>query len=301
MKKGKPFLIGIGELLWDILPDGKKMGGAPANFIYHVTQMGCEGEVISAVGNDSEGKELIAVLNDRNIKSDLIGIEAQYPTGSVTVSIDESGNPSYIIHEDVAWDNIKINEKITNKVKQADAICFGTLAQRNNVSRNCIMDCLYNANSKCLKIFDINLRQKFYSKEIILKSLLMADVLKINEEELQIVAFLLKIKGLENEILDKLADKFRLKFIALTKGAGSSILFSAIRKSCIDSPVIDVVDCIGAGDSFTAMLVSGLLKGLPIEEIHRKAVEFSAWVCTKSGATPDYNHEIKEIFNINKF
>jgi len=299
MKKGQPYVIGIGELLWDKLPDGKKMGGAPANFIYHATQMGCEGEVISAVGDDSEGKELIAALNERNINSDLIGIESQYPTGTVTVSLDDSGDPSYIIHENVAWDNIRISEKIRNKVKQADAICFGTLAQRNGVSRNSILECLNSAGSECLKIFDINLRQQFYSKKIINKSLQLADVLKINQEELQIIAKLLKIKGKENEMLDTLAGTFRLKIIALTNGADSSILFFAGRISCIKTPVVDVADCIGAGDSFTAVLVSGLLKGLPIEEIHRKAVDLSAWVCTKAGATPDYNREIKKILNIN--
>ncbi|MBA7558061.1 Ribokinase [subsurface metagenome] len=169
------------------------------------------------------------------------------------------------------------------------------------MSRNSILECLNSAGSKCLKILDINLRQQFYSKEIIHKSLQLADVLKINQEELHIIAKLLKIKGKENEMLDTLAGTFRLKIIALTNGADSSILFFAGRISCIETPVVDVADCIGAGDSFTAMLVSGLLKGLPLEEIHRKAVDLSAWVCTKAGATPDYNREIKKILNINNF
>ncbi len=288
MNKKAPIVIGVGELLWDIFPDGKKMGGAPANFIYHISNLGFKGYVVSAVGNDENGRELFVELKNKNIDTSYIETN-NHPTGTVSVSLDSEGNPSYTIHENVAWDFIELNNNKLNLALSADAICFGSLAQRNNVTRHTIESFLFNTNPACIKVFDINLRQNYYSKQIIRNSLELADVLKVNEEELTIVGYMENIKNSEKYIMKKLLEKYELSLIALTKGDKSSIFYTKDEISILDTPKVQVVDTVGAGDSFTATLVAGLLKNMQIKEIHRQAADISAWVCTQAGATPEYN------------
>lgn len=295
MKDGKHYVIGIGELLWDVLPEGKKMGGAPANFAYHINNTGCMADIISSVGDDEDGNELIDALLNRGLQTHLVQKNSISPTGTVSVSLDDKGNPSYIIHENVAWDNIEFVNALEENLGLTDAICFGSLAQRNTVSAETIRECLKSVNANCLRIFDINLRQQFYSPEIIVESLHMTDVLKINEDEIRVIADLFDLGKDENNILNDLTDEFNLKLIALTKGADSSVLFSQNEISTVRTPEVGVVDTVGAGDSFTAVLVAGLLKGDALRSIHQKAVDVSAWVCTMPGATPVYNDHIKEI------
>lgn len=295
MKDGKYYVIGIGELLWDVLPNGKALGGAPANFAYHINNTGCTGSIISSLGDDDNGRELIDSLLSKKLEVDLIQIDSNLPTGTVSVSLDKKGKPSYLIHKNVAWDNIKFTKAIEKSLISSDAICFGSLAQRNSVSASTIRECLSRVSPNCLMVFDINIRQQFYSPEIIEESLLMADVLKINEDEISLIADMFDLGKDENRILNVLSKKFKLRLIALTKGADSSVLFSGEEISTIRTPEVNVVDTVGAGDSFTAVLVSGLLKGDSLRSIHKKAVDVSAWVCTRPGATPEYTDTIRDL------
>jgi len=283
-----PLVVGIGELLWDIFPDGKKMGGAPANVIYHAIQTGCTGYVISSVGNDDLGKSLLSEMVKRNINDAYVGISDLYPTGTVTVKLDKRGIPAYTINEHVAWDYIRIDNKNLKLVKEADAICFGSLAQRNETSRNTIVSLLNNSSDDALKVFDLNLRQDYYNHSVINQSLEICNVLKLNEDELEELTAIFELSGTVDNRLKHFSEKYDIDLIALTKGAGSSILFTPEKQSELPSPYIDIADTVGAGDCFTAMIIAGLLKEMPLDTIHKMAVDLSAWVCSRKGATPEY-------------
>ncbi len=276
--------IGIGEILWDLLPDGKKLGGAPANFAFHANQMGIHSGIISAIGQDAPGREIEDLIHDSHILN-LIH-KSDKPTGTVSVKLDQDGIPAYIIHEQVAWDFIDPSIEAFEFARNADAICFGTLAQRSEKSRQSIRKVIQETPYHAFRVFDINLRQQFYSGIIIEESLQLANVLKINEEEIIIFAELFNISGDEFEIVNTILNKFDLKYLALTKGAQGSWLIGSDEKSYLDTPKVTTVDTVGAGDSFTAAMVAGFLRHLPLKEIHRLAVEVSAFVCTCEGATP---------------
>ncbi len=281
----KPLVAGIGELLWDILPTGKQVGGAPCNFAYHAMHAGCESIVISAVGNDQSGDELLKELGSLNINCEFVQ-RNHFPTGTVTVSVNERGHPQYIIHENVAWDNILVNSEMLIKISGLDALCFGSLGQRNSISANSIQKVLESVKPGCLKVFDINLRQNFYSSEIIKKSLEFADFLKLNEGELPILTKILGLPGNLESQLNQLIHLFSLRYIAYTMGEKGSVVKGCKEYSFLEAPKVNVTDTVGAGDSFTAVLVSGLLKGLPLTEIHETATQTAAYVCTQKGATP---------------
>ena len=285
-------VIGIGEILWDMLPDGKQLGGAPTNFAYHARQLGLESSIISCVGKDESGDEIIQIIKDREIISFIDTIDK--PTGTVSVKLDKNGIPKYIIHEDVAWDFITPSESAIEFASQADAICFGTLAQRSETSYYSIQETLKTVPDTALKVFDINMRQRFYNETIIRNSLQKANVLKINDEEILVFADIFGISGDEFEIMHQILDNHQLKILALTKGAQGSWLISQEEDSYLDTPNVSVADTVGAGDSFTAGLVAGLLNNKPIKEIHRSAVDISAFVCTQKGATPILPDYIKE-------
>lgn len=283
----KPLVVGIGEILWDILPSGKKLGGAPANFAYHAGELGCEAYIISSVGNDKLGNEILDILNTLGLSSRYIQIDECHPTGTVEVQLDNNGIPSYIIHENVAWDYIKVNEKCLELMKNADAVCFGSLSQRSETSREAILKLLNNTNNNCIKIFDINLRQNFYNREIIINSLAHANVLKLNELELSIVSDLLGVNGgEESEKLRKLQKKYSLRLIALTKGDCGSILFNGERISKHPGFKVEVLDTVGAGDAFTAAVTVGLIKKWDLDTINDFANKLGGYVCTQQGATP---------------
>lgn len=283
--KNKQIVAGIGELLWDFLPTGKQVGGAPCNFAYHAMQAGCESIVISAVGSDLLGDELLTTLDGLNINREFVQ-QNSFPTGTVTVSIDKKGQPQYLIHENVAWDNTVFNTKIESKITDLDAVCFGSLGQRNSVSAATIQQLLSMVKSACLKVFDINLRQHFYSFEIINKSLEFADVLKLNDEELPVLSGLYNITGDVKSQLNQILGLFNLKYIVYTMGEKGSVILSENEYSFLESPKVVVADTVGAGDSFTAVLISGLLKKIPLSEVHKMASHTAAYVCTQKGATP---------------
>jgi fructokinase len=281
----KPIVAGIGELLWDVLPTGKQVGGAPCNFAYHAMQAGCESIVISAIGNDQPGDELLSSL--AGLKLDCGFIQGNsFPTGTVTVTLNEKGQPQYVIHENVAWDNIELNQKTESKIKELDAVCFGSLGQRNPVSAATIQWVLSAVKPGCLKVFDINLRQHFFSPAIITKSLEFSDILKLNDEELPVLAGLFALTGEVKNQLMQLLNQFNLRCIVYTMGEKGSIILNDNEFSFLESPKVVVADTVGAGDSFTAVLISGLLKGVPLNEVHETANRIAAYVCTQKGATP---------------
>jgi len=287
----RPLIAGIGELLWDILPSGRQLGGAPCNFVFHAMQAGCTGFTVSSIGKDSLGKELIQNINELGISNQYIQ-ENEFPTSTVTVKLDEEGHPDFTIHENVAWDHIRWNMDLEKLAKKLDAVCFGSLAQRNPESENSIRSFVEATSPECLRVFDINLRQHYYSKEIIINSLELADILKLNEDELPIVSRYLGFKGNRELQLDQILSHFNLKYVVYTLGSKGSIIISAQEASFIEVPKVQVSDTVGAGDSFTAIFISGILKGIPLKEIHKKATEISAYVCTQKGATPKLNLNI---------
>lgn len=287
MKPETGIVVGIGEVLWDVLPEGKKLGGAPANFSYHVSQFGLPSCVASAVGNDKLGAEITENLTKKNLNQ-LIAV-VSYPTGTVQVEIDKAGIPKYDIKENVAWDNIPFTPALEELAKRTKAVCFGSLCQRNIVSRSTIHRFLntVSQNDDALIVFDINLRQDFYNKDIICSSMERCNILKINDEEL--VSISLMFGYPEIDLTDKcriLLDKYKLKILILTCGINGSYVFTPGEISFLPTPVVEVKDTVGAGDSFTAAFVSSILKGLSVNEAHATAVETSAFVCTCKGAMP---------------
>ena len=287
----KPIVAGIGELLWDVLPTGKQVGGAPCNFAYHAMQAGCKSIVISAVGNDQPGDELLTSLTGLKLDSRFIQ-RNNFPTGTVTVTLNDKGHPQYLIHKNVAWDNIIFDTKTELKIKDLDAICFGSLGQRNSVSAATIQRLLSTVKPGCMKVFDINLRQHFYSPEIIIKSLEFAGVLKLNDEELPVLSGLFGLNGDVKNQLKQLINSFNLQTIVYTMGEKGSIIMNDNEFSFLESPKVVVADTVGAGDSFTAVLVSGMLKGIPLSKVHETATRTAAYVCTQKGATPVIPFEI---------
>jgi len=276
-------VIGMGEVLWDMLPDGKILGGAPVNFAYHAMQLGATGVAISSVGDDELGREIMDSVNSKGIKN-CIAIN-KYPTSTVGVTLKD-GKPEYVIYENVAWDFMELIPESIEILKQADAVCFGTLAQRSRVSHESILAALKLVPEQCLKVYDINLRQKYYSKDLIHESLSVANVFKINDDEVELFKYLFGLEGSETEVCQKIKETYSLEYLALTKGEKGSYLFHKDDVSFLPTPFVKVEDTVGAGDSFTSAMVMGILNKKPLSEIHRKAVELSAFVCTQKGGTP---------------
>ena len=288
-------IVGMGQALWDVLPEGKKIGGAPANFAYHVSQFGFDSRVVSAVGNDALGDEILEVFKEKQLKHQLQVVN--YPTGTVQVTLDSAGIPLYEIKEGVAWDNIPFTDDLKRLALSTRAFCFGSLAQRNEVSRTSInrfLDTMPDGDEQ-LKIFDINLRQGFYTKEIIRESCQRCNVLKINDEELVAISRMFGYPGID--LQDKcwiLLAKYNLKMLILTCGTNGSYVFTPGVVSFQETPRVPVADTVGAGDSFTAAFCASLLKGKSVPEAHKLAVEVSAYVCTQSGAMPELPQVLKD-------
>lgn len=280
-------VVGMGEALWDVLPEGKKIGGAPANFAYHVSQFGFPSCVVSAIGDDALGKEIIENFTSKGL--DQLIAEVPYPTGTVQVEIDQTGIPLYDIKENVAWDNIPYTEHLDALAKRTKAVCFGSLAQRNVVSRETINHFLDTMpkDDDSLIVFDVNLRQGFYNKEILCKSMQNCNILKINDEELITVSRMFGYPGID--LQDKcwiLLGKYNLKMLILTCGINGSYVFTPGNVSFQPTPKVEVADTVGAGDSFTAAFIASILKGKSVTEAHTIAVKASAFVCTQKGAMP---------------
>lgn len=290
------YVIGLGEALFDCLPTGRKLGGAPANFAYHVSQFGFDSCAISAIGNDELGQEIIDTFDKVGLHYCLPKVD--FPTGTVQVTLNEQGIPQYEIKLGVAWDNIPLTPELTNLAQHAQAVCFGSLAQRSEVSRATIQHFLESTPKDTLKVFDINLRQRWYNREVIETSLQHCNILKINDEELDIVApMLLSVttdpaaliaadKEKAVRVCRALIELYELKMLILTCGTNGSYVITKDKCSFIDTPKVEVADTVGAGDSFTATFIAKILAGASIEQAHEMAVKVSAYVCTQSGAMP---------------
>lgn len=291
----KNLTIGMGESLWDVLPEGKKIGGAPANFAYHVSQFGLPSMAVSAVGDDALGKEIRENFTSKELKHHLATVP--YATGTVQVELDPNGVPQYEIKENVAWDNIPWTPELEEIARNTKAVCFGSLAQRNVVSRETIgrfLDTMPRGEDS-LVVFDVNLRQGFYTKEILCESMQRCNVLKINDEELVTVSRMFGYPGID--LQDKcwiLLGKYNLKMLILTCGINGSYVFTPGNVSFQPTPKVEVADTVGAGDSFTAAFVASILKGKSVVEAHNLAVRTSAFVCTQNGAMPTLPRELTE-------
>lgn len=294
------YIVGIGEILWDMLPEGRRLGGAPANFAYHVSQFGLNSVAVSAVGRDEAGDAVIRELNTRTTEEGnalqqptfrTMISRVDFPTGTVSINLDSAGVPQYDIHMPAAWDNIPFTPGLKELAAQTRAVCFGTLARRSPVSHRTISDFVdaVPRGDGQWRILDINLRQHFYTRDIILHALEQCNILKINDEELAIISEMLPVPGtdMRGKCLP-LIRQFGLKFLILTCGTHGSYVFSSGSEnpSFIETPHVTVADTVGAGDSFTAAFIAALIKGRTPLEAHRLAVDVSAFVCTCNGAMP---------------
>ncbi len=282
------YVVGIGEALWDMLPAGRQIGGAPANFAYHAGHFGHRTYAVSAVGKDELGDDLVALFAEKKI--DTIIPRVDFPTGTVEVTLSEGGIPHNRICEDVAWDNIPTSDELLSLAKDTVAVCFGSLAQRNAVSRGTIHRFLEAMpdNQRVLKVFDVNLRQNYYSRDVIEASLEYSNILKLNDEELPVIVEMLGLDGNDDEGKCRcIMRRFNLRIVILTKGAVGSYVFDERETSFVETPKVEVADTVGAGDSFTGAFVGSLLNGKSVREAHRVAVRVSAYVCTRRGAMPE--------------
>lgn len=272
-------IVGIGEVLWDMLPDGKRIGGAPANFAYFSTRFGHEGIIVSAVGNDRLGRQLRSELSSTGVVLEVM-TSCCFPTGKVDIHIDNNGIPSYHILQHTAFDNIFFTQLLERRAIEADVVAFGTLAQRSAVSRATIRHFLDLTRPDCIRVFDVNLRQNYYSADIIHESLRRCDILKVNDEEATIIQ---KLTGMP---IDEIMNSYGISYTVITCGEkGSRVLFDG-GESCLQASKVNVIDTVGAGDAFTAAFASAIAKDRDVESAHKVASKFSALTCTHAGAIP---------------
>ncbi len=288
-------VVGIGEVLWDLLPSGAQLGGAPANFAWHAHALEARSQIISRVGDDQRGNEIRRRLVQMGLADKFVQTDFAHPTGTVSVEVSTDGAPEYVIHEGVAWDHIAVTTEALDLLRAADAVCFGSLAQRERVSRESIQTLVSAARAEAWRIFDINLRQHYFSREVIETSLKLANVLKLNDAELPIVSKLFGAAGNVKSQIEFFAQRFDLRVVALTRGGGGSLLFQEGRWSDHGAVTVAVKDTIGAGDAFTAALCLGLLRGLDLDRINAMANQIAGFVCGDAGATPVLPEDLRRL------
>jgi fructokinase len=279
-------ILAVGEVLWDLLPAGKQLGGALANFTYHCRSLGASARVVTRVGDDALGREVLDRFRLLGLPTGTVQIDPAWPTGTVAVTLAADGQPQFTIHEHVAWDRITADETALSEARSADAVCFGSLAQRTEPARRAIRALVSAAPPEALRIFDVNLRPPFVDRGVIAESLAMANVLKLNDQELPELAAMFGLPAGVRESMTELADRFGLTTVALTRGSGGSLLRAGGQWSDHPGRPAEVCDTIGAGDAFSAALAVGLLACRPLDEINRHANEVAAFVCSRPGGTP---------------
>lgn len=289
-------IVGIGEVLWDLLPSGPQLGGAPANFACHAKQLRAQAHVITRVGNDAYGRKILQCFHEGGINGGTVQVDDRLPTGTATVSLDSSGTPHFTIHDNVAWDALSVTDEALDAVQNAHAVCFGTLAQRTQAAASVIQRLAVATTFTALRVFDINLRQRFYTKEVIQQSLEIANVVKLNDHELTVLSTIFELRGGTKQQVEQLARQFNLHVVALTRGENGSLLHQHGNWSDLPGSHMDIVDTVGAGDAFTAALVLGLLNRFNLEDIHRIAADVAGYVCSQAGATPVLPDHLRAAF-----
>src|ERR1700722_5829470 len=283
--------VGLGELLWDLLPSGKQLGGAPANFAYITNLLGDHGIPASRIGCDALGDEALQKLTQLGLSTSFVQRDSVHPTGTVNVKIDDAGQPCFDILHPVAWDYLDWTKEWEQLACEADAVCFGSLAQRSARSQSTIKTFLNATRREAIRIFDVNLRQNFYSRQILAESMSLATIVKLNHEELPKIMALFELEHRsEKDSARRLLSLHNLKLICVTRGGAGSLLISADECSEHAGVKVKVTDTIGAGDAFTAAMVHGYLRGVPLDQINEMANRVGAWVASQSGATPSPNH-----------
>ena len=280
-------VVGLGELLWDMFPQGKQLGGAPANFAYMTALLGDRGIVASRVGGDRLGQEAIWQLKSSGLDTSHIQTDGEHATGTVLVKVDLKGQPEYKICENVAWDHFEWTTNWQELAIVADAVCFGSLAQRSETSRTTIRKCLQSVRADAARIFDVNLRQAFYSAEVLRVALLHANIMKVNHEELpRIVEMFGEKFDDEKKAACWLAKEFGLKLVCVTRGHRGSLLVCGDKIDEHPGFTVKVADTVGAGDAFTAALAHHWLRKTPLREMNQAANRLGAWVASQEGAMP---------------
>lgn len=287
MNSKAPIVVGLGEVLWDFLPSGRQLGGAPANFAYVSRLLGSESVIVSRVGADDLGKEAVARLAGLELSRDHVQEDPINPTGRVLVEVDHEGQPKFEIVESVAWDFLEWSDGWRRLALVTDAVCFGSLAQRSPQSRNTIRNFVRATRRESTRVFDVNLRQSFYSVEVISESLKMASIAKLNRDELPIIADLLGLGTADEERTSrKLLDTYDLELVCVTRGAGGSLLVNQSESDEHPGFAVKVADTVGAGDAFTAGLVHEYLRGGSLKAMNKLANRMGAWVSSQPGAMP---------------
>ena len=290
--KSRPLVVGLGEVLWDVYPDAARFGGAPANFASHAASLDAESWLASSVGVDELGDRALDTLRQHGVESACVARDAKHPTGRVDVSLDSLGRASYEFADDAAWDHIAWSDALDSLARRCDAVCFGTLAQRSSQSRDTIQQFVKTAPSSALRMFDVNLRKQFYDAAVIDPSLRLATALKLNEEELPIVARLCGVnESNPRDTMRALMNKYSLRLVVLTRGPDGAMLIAGAEESTSPALTTAVVDTVGAGDAFTAAVVFDFLAGVPLAEVNAHANAVASFVCSQPGAVaalPDY-------------
>ncbi|MGZ3316795.1 MAG: carbohydrate kinase family protein, partial [Isosphaeraceae bacterium] len=276
-------ILAIGEVLWDLLPNGKQLGGAPSNFTYQCRSLGADARLVTRVGDDALGREVRERFRLLGLPTETVQIDPGFPTGTVGVALAEGGQPRFTIHEHVAWDRIMADENSLATAVRADAVCFGSLSQRSEPARTAIRSLVSATRPGALRLFDVNLRPPFVDREVIADSLTLANALKLNDQELPELTAMFGLSASVRESMAELADRFGLLLVALTRGARGGLLLADGVWSDHPGRPVTVSDTIGAGDAFTAALVVGRLAGRPLGEINRHANDVAAFVCSRPG------------------
>jgi fructokinase len=286
----QPCIVGIGEILWDVFPDGPRFGGAPANFACRMAELSRGSArvcMVSAVGDDDLGHAALQSLTSHGVDRRCVQINDQ-ETGQVLVELNPHGVARYRFAENSAWDVLRMTHDLRALAAGTDAVCFGTLGQRSQCSRDTIQVFVKAVPSSALRVLDVNLREPFYSDELILASLALANVLKLNDAELPFVAKLCGCSGSTTNIMRQLSTQYHLRCVAVTRGGSGAVVLAGDAISDLPGLSVDVVDTVGAGDAFTAALILGLLRGKEIQEVNRQAIEVASFVCSQAGATPEF-------------